>query len=557
MRYVQLLNYPEYDKNERKRKRNQMNLSVEKRYGHFLNRFSGWDSRHWEKGRAMWKEETVKQNIHENVHTNFRENIYKGSYKAKNNMDAENNSSAVRRVILEKKQKFGKYIGRNNFCNYIPMNKKFNSSLSNEISRMDESKRVVENYATPKLHEKNNPLERPKKMQRLHEKNSPLEELKTRESLYEKNNPFERPKKMQRLHEKNSPLEELKTRENLHEKNNPLERPKKMQILHENNNTLEELKTTESLHEKNSSLEELKTTESLHEKNSSLERPKKMQNLHENNNTLEELKTTENLHEKNSSLEELKTTESLHEKNSSLEELKTRENLHEKNNPLEKPKKMQILHENNNTLEELKTRENLDQLNCNTSTNKKMSKWHAKKKSRLENMKVHNDAIPKDMLKAILSKCIDVRGYIVNNKKNFENMLINLFNEYMFLKRYMISNYNTYHKLKFFLSCNHYVKKLNDVLSTFCDVVQEVNEYFVIELYKKIRINLRLLYYVARILSNYMTCIAYRKVGYITMICISRVHTIYKCMLISEPFKNHVPELLKMINYNKRNKLII
>ncbi|EUD65023.1 hypothetical protein C922_04534 [Plasmodium inui San Antonio 1] len=157
------------------------------------------------------------------------------------------------------------------------------------------------------------------------------------------------------------------------------------------------------------------------------------------------------------------------------------------------------------------------------------------------------NGISKDATKAIISRCINIKSYIDQHKMSFQNMLINLFNEYTFLKRYMSSNYNTYHKLKFFLSCNHYVKKLHDVLSIFADVVEESDEYLMIELYKKIKLNMRLLYYVGRVLSNYFTCIAYKRMAYVIMICLSRVHTIFKCMLVSEPFKSDVLELLKMI----------
>ncbi|ANQ06124.1 Uncharacterized protein PCOAH_00005800 [Plasmodium coatneyi] len=194
----------------------------------------------------------------------------------------------------------------------------------------------------------------------------------------------------------------------------------------------------------------------------------------------------------------------------------------------------------NNLSDEPKIKEDSNESLCGSSAGTKKVKGKATKK----------DGISKDPTEAIISKCIDIRSYIVKHKKSFKNILINLFNEYTFLRRYMNSNYNTYHKLKFFQSCNHYVKKLHDVLSIFADVVEESDEYLMIELYKKIKVNMRLLYYVGRILSNYLTCIAYKKIAYVIMVCISRVHTIFKCMLISEPFKRAVPELIKMIQYD-------
>ncbi|KJP88356.1 hypothetical protein AK88_01972 [Plasmodium fragile] len=201
---------------------------------------------------------------------------------------------------------------------------------------------------------------------------------------------------------------------------------------------------------------------------------------------------------------------------------------------------VQNLPSQNNLLEETKFKEDSNELLCDSSPSTNKVKRKVIKKH----------GISKDATKAIISRCIDIKSYIVQHKNSFKNMLINLFNEYMFLRRYMNSNYHTYHKLKFFLSCNHYVKKLHDVLSIFADVVEESDEYLMIELYKKIKMNIRLLYYVGRILSNYLTCIAYKKMAYVIMICISRVHTIFKCMLISEPFKSGVPELMKMIKYD-------
>lgn len=191
----------------------------------------------------------------------------------------------------------------------------------------------------------------------------------------------------------------------------------------------------------------------------------------------------------------------------------------------------------NNLSEEPKLKEDSNESLCNSEGDTKKVKGKATEKC----------GISKDPTKDIISRCIDIKRCIVQHKRNFKNMLINLFNEYTFLRRYMNSNYNTYHKLKFFLSCNHYVKKLHDILSIFADVVEENDEYLMIELYKKIKINMRLLYYVGRILSNYLTCIAYKRMAYVIMVCISRVHTIFKCMLISEPFKSGVPELIKML----------
>ncbi|CRG98141.1 conserved Plasmodium protein, unknown function [Plasmodium gallinaceum] len=162
-----------------------------------------------------------------------------------------------------------------------------------------------------------------------------------------------------------------------------------------------------------------------------------------------------------------------------------------------------------------------------------------------------NNNISKEMLEYFVSKCIDLKNFIVTYNSSFKNIFNNLFNEYMFLKKYINSNHNVYHKLIFFFSCKHYLKKLNYLLSIFYDVIEENDEDLMLEFYKEIKNNRRLLYYIGRILSNYLTCIAYKKVVYIIIICFARVHTVLNCILISEPFKSIIPELLNIINHIK------
>ncbi|SBT31089.1 conserved Plasmodium protein, unknown function [Plasmodium ovale wallikeri] len=162
-----------------------------------------------------------------------------------------------------------------------------------------------------------------------------------------------------------------------------------------------------------------------------------------------------------------------------------------------------------------------------------------------------NVIVSNDMFISVISRCIDIKRYITLYKFNFRNILNNLFNEYMFLKRYMNNNYNVFHKVKFFLCCKHYINKLRDILSIFIEVIEENDEHLLLDLYTEIKKNLRLLYYVGRVLSNYLTCIAYTKMAHIIIICFARVHTILKCMLVSEPLKSVVPDLLRMISQVK------
>ncbi|SBS80206.1 conserved Plasmodium protein, unknown function [Plasmodium ovale] len=162
-----------------------------------------------------------------------------------------------------------------------------------------------------------------------------------------------------------------------------------------------------------------------------------------------------------------------------------------------------------------------------------------------------NGIISNDMFISVISRCIDIKRYITLYTFNFRNILNNLFNEYMFLKKYMNNNYNAFHKVKFFLCCKHYINKLRDILSIFIEVIEENDEHLLLDLYTEIKKNLRLLYYVGRVLSNYLTCIAYTKMAHIIIICFARVHTILKCMLVSEPLKTVVPDLLRMISQVK------
>ncbi|CRG98557.1 conserved Plasmodium protein, unknown function [Plasmodium relictum] len=207
-----------------------------------------------------------------------------------------------------------------------------------------------------------------------------------------------------------------------------------------------------------------------------------------------------------------------------------------KNNAIEKS-------DNKNNITELYyNKNNVKELHDNDS--KLIQKFYSKNKTTDNNFS-------KEMFKYFVSRCIDLKNYIVKYNSSFKNIFNNLFNEYMFLKKYINSNHNAYHKLTFFFSCKHYLKKFNYFLSMFYDVIKENDEDLMVDLYKEVKINRRLLYYIGRILSNYLTCIAYKKMVYIIIICISRVHTVLNCLLISEPFKSIIPELLDIINHIK------
>ncbi|SOV11219.1 conserved Plasmodium protein, unknown function [Plasmodium sp. gorilla clade G2] len=145
------------------------------------------------------------------------------------------------------------------------------------------------------------------------------------------------------------------------------------------------------------------------------------------------------------------------------------------------------------------------------------------------------------------SRFIDIKYAIDNCNASFQNIFTNLFNEYMFLKKYMNRNYYAYHKLKFFFSCIHFIKKLRYLLSIFYDVIYKKDEHLMLDLYREIKNSVRLLYYVGRMLSNYFTCIAYAKMIYIIILCIARVHTILNCILMSEPFKSVIPKMLSTL----------
>ncbi|KAI4840654.1 hypothetical protein MKS88_000887 [Plasmodium brasilianum] len=214
-------------------------------------------------------------------------------------------------------------------------------------------------------------------------------------------------------------------------------------------------------------------------------------------------------------------------------------------------KTVHICADTNNVIEKSSNSECVVELHTNNITDIKVKKERRIRKYKCKNKLGHTNNVSKDIVKLVLSKCVEVKCFIVTYKTNFRNILNNLFNEYMFLKKYLNSNYNTYHKLKFFFMCKHYLKKLHYVLSIFYDVIEQNDEYLLIELYNEIKNNLRLMYYVGRILSNYLTCIAYKKMVYIIIICVARVHTILNCILISEPFKNIVPELLNMVKQIK------
>ncbi|SOV74085.1 conserved Plasmodium protein, unknown function [Plasmodium sp. gorilla clade G3] len=145
------------------------------------------------------------------------------------------------------------------------------------------------------------------------------------------------------------------------------------------------------------------------------------------------------------------------------------------------------------------------------------------------------------------STFIDIKYTIDNCNASFQNIFTNLFNEYMFLKKYLNRNYYAYHKLKFFFSCTHFIKKLKYLLSIFYDVIYKKDEHLMLDLYSEIKNSIRLLYYVGRMLSNYLTCIAYVKMIYIIIICIARIHTILNCILMSEPFKSVIPKMLSIL----------
>ncbi|CAD2089905.1 conserved Plasmodium protein, unknown function [Plasmodium vinckei brucechwatti] len=172
---------------------------------------------------------------------------------------------------------------------------------------------------------------------------------------------------------------------------------------------------------------------------------------------------------------------------------------------------------------------------------------HIKRKCNKKNKAPQNDITNKDTLKYVLNKCIELKGYIIMYKMNFKSILNDLFNEYMFLKRYMICNYNVYHKIKFYHCCNHSLKKLNNVLLILHTVIEKDDEYLLFELYDEIKNNLRLLYYVGRILSNNLTCIAYRKAVYVIITCVARIHTLLNCLLVSDPFKHIIPQISNLI----------
>ncbi|ETB59871.1 hypothetical protein YYC_03244 [Plasmodium yoelii 17X] len=201
----------------------------------------------------------------------------------------------------------------------------------------------------------------------------------------------------------------------------------------------------------------------------------------------------------------------------------------------------------NNVIEKLDNGQNEAKIYDSIMKNTNKGNNRIKRKHNEKNKSIQNNIINKDMLKSVLNKCIELKRYIVTYKMNIKTVLNHLFNEYMFLKKYMICNYNVYHKIKFYHCCNHYLKKFNNVLLILHTVIEQNDEYLMFELYDEIKNNLRLQYYVGRILSNNLTCIAYKKAVYVIITCISRIHTLLNCILVSDPFKHTIPQILNLI----------
>ncbi|VWU49076.1 conserved protein, unknown function [Hepatocystis sp. ex Piliocolobus tephrosceles] len=170
---------------------------------------------------------------------------------------------------------------------------------------------------------------------------------------------------------------------------------------------------------------------------------------------------------------------------------------------------------------------------------------------------IEDNELPKSIklekfTKLLISKLIDLKAYIKNNKSMLRNIMNHLFNEFIFLTKFMSNKYNILHKVKFFSSLKHYLNKLKHLLTILYDLLKKNDEHLLLTLYIKIKKNFSLLYYVGRILFNYLTCIAYANNIHIIVVCVSRIHTIFKSILLSEPFKTMVPTVLHIMNRYKR-----
>ncbi|EUR46755.1 hypothetical protein PFBG_06233 [Plasmodium falciparum 7G8] len=198
-----------------------------------------------------------------------------------------------------------------------------------------------------------------------------------------------------------------------------------------------------------------------------------------------------------------------------------------------------------------KNTENYNSVVENNILENPINQKHNEKVTYINTFKNKKESIPfvvnKEFGTFFASTFIDIKYTIVNCNASFQNIFTNLFNEYMFLKKYLNRNYYAYHKLKFFFSCTHFIKKLRYLLSIFYDVVYKKDEHLMLDLYSEVKNSIRLLYYVGRRLSNYLTCIAYVKMIYIIIVCIARVHTILNCILMSEPFKSVIPQMLSIL----------
>lgn len=209
----------------------------------------------------------------------------------------------------------------------------------------------------------------------------------------------------------------------------------------------------------------------------------------------------------------------------------------------------QVRLHNKNEKEKKKEMDDLYELILNELTNEstvikqKKETYNKRKKKKREIFKEYDKKECEDFIRM----CMKLKNDIEKNSLILQNTFNHLFNEYMFLKKYLQSKYNICRKVLFFFRCTHYIKKLKSLLYIFYSALQNSDEDLVLELYKEIKKNLKLLIYIGRSLSNYLTNIAYGSLLYVIMVCLGRIHSIFNCFLESEPFKSIIPELLTII----------
>lgn len=145
----------------------------------------------------------------------------------------------------------------------------------------------------------------------------------------------------------------------------------------------------------------------------------------------------------------------------------------------------------------------------------------------------------------ICKQFIDLNSYINTRGKEINMAMKRLQVEYRVLKNFVCGRYHANRKFIYFMAIAHYVKKLKNLLAAFSNfnITNDVDS--LIDLYRKLKNNLKLLCYIGRIVSNYATCIAYVRFLYDIMMSFSKIDRCLCELLTLKPFKIIIPNLLK------------